>query len=71
MKIITTPYKIRCELGICHNYARRAVVLDRVGAGSRIHICESCMRTLCALMQEELDKTDRKNAPAGKKAADK
>jgi hypothetical protein len=70
MKIITTPYKIRCDLGVCHNFARSAVVLDRVGIGSRIHICESCMRTLYALMQEQLGETETKKT-AEKKAAKK
>lgn len=50
MELLDTPYKIRCEMGACKNFASKTVKLSRVGIKSRIHICENCLKELYALI---------------------
>ncbi len=54
MKLIKTPYKIRCEMGACKNLAERTVVMDRVSIKNHLHVCGSCLQTLYKLIGEEL-----------------
>lgn len=54
MKLIDTPYKIKCELGVCKNLAKKTVTMDRVGARGNIHVCPSCMRELYNLIGKEI-----------------
>ncbi len=53
MELEKTPYRIRCEMGVCKNTALYTVKLSRCGVRSRIHICESCMKELGALINGE------------------
>ena len=50
MKLIDTPYKIRCEMGVCKNYAAKSVVFDRVGIKSHLHVCPDCLKALYGLI---------------------
>lgn len=54
MKLIDTPCKIKCELGVCKNLAKKTVLMDRVGARGSIHICPSCISELYNLIGKEL-----------------
>ena len=54
MELIKTPYRIRCEMGVCKNVASHTVMLSRCGVKSRIHICDDCMKELYALIGQTL-----------------
>lgn len=53
MKLIKNEQKIRCEMGVCHNFADYSIALDRVGIRSRIHICKDCLGELKRVIDEE------------------
>ena len=52
MKLIQTRHKIRCELGVCKRYAEYTIAMERVGVGSRIHICKECLEQIYKLAGE-------------------
>ena len=54
MKLIKTPYKIRCEMGACRNFAERTIVMDRVSIKNHLHVCGNCLQTLYTLIGEEV-----------------
>ncbi len=54
MKLIKTPYKIRCEMGACKNFAERTIVMDRVSIKNHLHVCGNCLHALYNLIGEEV-----------------
>jgi hypothetical protein len=54
MKLINTPYKIRCEMGACKNLADKTIVMDRVSIKNHLHVCGDCLHSLYKLIGEEL-----------------
>ena len=50
MKLIDTPYKIRCEMGTCKNFASKSIASERVGIKSNIHLCSDCLKSLYTLI---------------------
>ncbi|MCI8613265.1 MAG: hypothetical protein HFE48_06180 [Clostridia bacterium] len=50
MELIDTKYKIKCEMGACNNRATKTIKFNRVGIGSRLHVCEKCLNDLYALI---------------------
>lgn len=54
MKLIKTPYKIRCEMGACKNFAEKTIVMDRVSIKNNVHVCANCLQTLYKLIGEDL-----------------
>ena len=60
MELIKTPYKIKCEMGVCKNKADYSIHLSRCGIKSRIHICKECAKELNELFTKELKGKKRK-----------
>ena len=54
MKLINTPYKIRCEMGACKNLAYKTIVMDRVSIKNHLHVCGNCLQNLYSLIGEEV-----------------
>ena len=54
MKVINTPYKIRCEMGACKNLANKTIVMDRVSIKNHLHVCGICLQSLYSLIGEEV-----------------
>ena len=62
MELIKTPYKIKCEMGVCKNKADYSIHLSRCGIKSRIHICKDCAKELNGLLSKELKSKKRKKS---------
>ena len=69
MEILKTPYKIRCELGVCKNRADYTVALGRCGVQSRLHVCKACASELKQLLGDALDGEKKKNEKGSAKNA--
>lgn len=54
MELLQTNCKIKCEMGACAGAAAYTVKFNRVGIGSRIHVCEKCLNELYALIGERV-----------------
>lgn len=50
MELIDTKYKIKCEMGACNNRAAHTIKFNRVGIGSRLHVCDKCLNELYSLI---------------------
>lgn len=50
MELVDVKCKIKCEMGACSNTATRTVKFNRVGIGSRLHVCDKCLNELYALI---------------------
>ena len=50
MKLTNTPYKIRCEMGVCKNFASKSIISERVGIRSNLHVCSQCLIELYKLI---------------------
>ncbi len=54
MELIDTKYKIKCEMGACNNRASKTIKFNRVGIGSRLHVCDKCLIQLYNLIGASL-----------------
>lgn len=54
MELIEAKCKIKCEMGACKNRAEHTIKLSRVGIGSRIHICDACLKELYGLIGSKI-----------------
>ncbi len=52
MTLIKNNQKVRCEMGVCRNFADYSITMDRVGIRSRIHICKHCLGELRRIIDE-------------------
>ncbi|MCI9518371.1 MAG: hypothetical protein HFK08_03820 [Clostridia bacterium] len=50
MELNDTKYKIKCEMGACNNRASKTIKFNRVGIGSRLHVCDKCLSELYNLI---------------------
>lgn len=70
MQLIEPKYKIRCEMGVCKNFAAKTIKMDRTGIKSAIHICDACLTELYGLIGETLiPKSFETAKPTREKAA--
>ena len=54
MELIDVKCKIKCEMGACGNMATHTVKFNRVGIGSRLHVCDKCLSELYTLIGTSL-----------------
>lgn len=54
MELIDVKCKIKCEMGACPNRATHTVKFNRVGIGSRLHVCDKCLNELYSLIGEKV-----------------
>ena len=71
MRLINTPYKIRCEMGSCKNLSSKTIVMERVGVKNNIHVCEDCMQSLYKLIGEQIIPAPVPTLKASKKRGEK
>ena len=54
MELLQAKYKIKCEMGACPNRATHTIKFNRVGIGSRIHVCDECLKELYSLIGSQI-----------------
>ncbi|MCI9031800.1 MAG: hypothetical protein HFK09_04680 [Clostridia bacterium] len=54
MELLKANYKIKCEMGACPNRATHTIKFNRVGIGSRLHVCDECLKELYALIGTQI-----------------
>ncbi|MCL2255833.1 MAG: hypothetical protein FWC11_03125 [Firmicutes bacterium] len=59
MELIKPKYRIRCEFGVCKNFANMTIKHSRLGIGGALNICSECAKGLMDLLKNEF-KTAKK-----------
>ena len=54
MELLKANYKIKCEMGAFPNRATHTIKFNRVGIGSRLHVCDECLKELYALIGTQI-----------------
>ena len=52
MELMRPKYRIRCEFGVCKNFAELTVKHSRLGIGGALNICNDCAKELANLVTE-------------------
>lgn len=71
MKLINTPYKIRCEFGACKNMASKSIAMERVGTKNHLHVCGECLLSLYKMIGQQLIPTPIATLKNSKKRGEK
>ncbi|MCL2860814.1 MAG: hypothetical protein FWE22_00160 [Firmicutes bacterium] len=53
MELIKPKYRIRCETGVCKNFADSTIKHSRLGIGGALNICTECLKELFELLKKE------------------
>jgi len=53
MELTKPKYRIRCEFGVCKNFANKTIKHSRLGIGCALNICDECSKALFELLKRE------------------
>ncbi|MDR1138386.1 MAG: hypothetical protein LBK70_00730 [Clostridiales bacterium] len=54
MKLISTLYDIKCEIGPCTRLAKHSLTWEHFGAEHNMHACETCLQDIHTLVSQQL-----------------